>query len=232
MRSSDRDRKAKRSQVTSPIYCDAGWYCSFGADGVLRSALAADQVGDSPFAGRSRRGSPQDRRHQMLQQLYVRSPAAGRRGPHRGQRPQGGGKQPAPLESLAKHLRSAASVWGQVKGMHDDRLGPLSDFGDRLGALADDAERRLVALRQLKPAKPVDVRKQLICSLAKSCRDLGLRPTRSGRTYEESAPTWFQQFVGTLNDNLLGAQGWGAPDTYTRSALFAEVARAMRGDGK
>jgi hypothetical protein len=143
-----------------------------------------------------------------------------------------GGKQSAPLESLAKHLRGAASAWAEVEGMYDDRLGPLSDLGKRLAELATDAERRLAVIGNLKAAKPIDARKQLILLLARSCQGAGLRPTVHGRAYENSDPTWFQQFVAMLNDNLLGAQGWGAPGKYTRNALFAEVARAMRGHRK
>jgi hypothetical protein len=142
------------------------------------------------------------------------------------------GKQSAPLERLSKHLKAAALTWSEIDGMHDDRLGPLSDLGSQLAAMASDAERRLKKLRSMRPAKPARARTLLIRGLVKCCRDAGLNPSVSGRVYENASPTWFQEFVAALNDNLLGARGWGAPESYTRNALFAEVAKALRGDGK
>jgi hypothetical protein len=143
------------------------------------------------------------------------------------------GKQPSPLEALHKNLKTAARNWSLVKGMHDDRLGVLSDLGDQLEAMASDAERRLVTLRQMKPAKPSPAAQSFIRAVARACRNVGLHPTANGRIYEEyGAATWFQEFIAVLNDNFLGLQGWGAPGSYTRNALFAEVAQAMSGEGK
>jgi hypothetical protein len=46
-------------------------------------------------------------------------------------------------------------------------------------------------------------------------------------------PTWFQEFIAALNDNLLGDAGWGSPGTCSLAALHSEVAKAMNGgDGK
>jgi hypothetical protein len=116
--------------------------------------------------------------------------------------------------------------------MHDDRLGILSDLGNHLEAMAADAERRLLALRGWKPSKPKPASQLFIRAIANSCKLAGLHPTTNGRVYEDNSPTWFQEFIAALNDNFLGSQGWGAPGSYTRNALFAEVAKAMRGERK
>ena len=149
------------------------------------------------------------------------------------------GRQPAPLESFARHLSAASATWSAIKGMQDDRLGPLSDhlgsrseFGLYLESLAKDAERRLKILRSIKPAKPAPARDLLVWDFAEHCRSAGLNPISHGRMYEEGAlPTWFQGFVAAINDQILGAQGWGAADADKR-ALYADVAKAMRGYGK
>jgi hypothetical protein len=149
------------------------------------------------------------------------------------------GKQLAPLESFAKHLLAASAVWPSIKGLHDDHLGPLSDylgprsdFGSHLEAIANDARRRLEKLRSIQPTKPIPVRDGLVRNIAECCRAAGLNPTSHGRNYEEgAAPTWFQELIAAVNDQILGSQGWGAADTDKR-ALFADVARTMRGDRK
>jgi hypothetical protein len=142
------------------------------------------------------------------------------------------GKQPSPLESLHKHLKAASAAWTEVKGMHDDRLGILSDLGDQLGSMASDAERRLTKFRRMKANKPAAAAATFIRSVARSCHAVGLIPITNGRVYEDNSPTWFQEFIAQLNDNFLGARGWGAPGSYTRNALFAEVTKVMSGDRK
>ncbi|EIG63470.1 hypothetical protein Bra1253DRAFT_08445 [Bradyrhizobium sp. WSM1253] len=141
------------------------------------------------------------------------------------------GKQSSPLESLCRHLRAAAIAWSTVREMHDDRRGPLSDLGDRLEALANDAERRLAILSSMEPAMPPPSPQVFIRAIAKCCIEAGLKPTATGRVYEDEPPTWFQAFIAELNDAFLGGYGWGAPGTYSRNALFAEVARVL-GDAK
>jgi hypothetical protein len=149
------------------------------------------------------------------------------------------GKQPAPLESFAKHLLAASATWSAVKGLQDDRLGPLSDhlgprskFGSYLEALAHDAQRRLKTLRSIEATKPDPARDILVRNISKCCRAAGLEPTRHGRAYEEdAAPTWFQGLIAAVNDHILGVQGWGAADADKR-ALYADVAKAMRGGAK
>ena len=148
-------------------------------------------------------------------------------------------KQLAPLDSFAKHILAASAAWSSIKGLHDDRLGPLSDhlgprsdFGPYLEALANDARRRLKQLRSIEPTKPAPVRDFLVRNIAECCRAAGLNPTSHGRNYEEgAAPTWFQELIAAVNDQILGLQGWGAADADKR-ALFADVTRAMRGNGK
>jgi hypothetical protein len=146
------------------------------------------------------------------------------------------GKQPAPLESFAKHLLAAAAVWPLIKGLQDDHLGPLSDhlgsrseYGSYLEALANDAQRRLKGLQSIEATKPAPVRDIFVRNIAECCRAAGLNPIAHGRAYEEgSTPTWFQEFVAAINDHLLGLQGWGAADADKR-ALFADIAKVMRG---
>jgi hypothetical protein len=149
------------------------------------------------------------------------------------------GKQPAPLESFANHLLAASATWSAIRGLHDDHLGPLSDhlgirseFGSYLEALAHDAQRRLKSLRPIVATKPIPARNILVRNIANCCRAAGLNPIRHGRAYEEdAAPTWFQKLIAAVNDQILGLQGWGTADADKR-ALFADVAKAMRGRAK
>jgi hypothetical protein len=150
-----------------------------------------------------------------------------------------GAKQLAPLASFARHLLAASATWSAIKGLQDDRLGPLSDqlgshseFGGYLESLAKDAERRLKILRSIKPTKPAPARDLLVWEFAEHCRAAGLDPISHGRMYEQGAlPTWFQGFVAAINDQILGVQGWG-PVEADKRALYSDVAKAMRGYGK
>jgi len=61
-----------------------------------------------------------------------------------------------------------------------------------------------------------------------------MAPTATHRVYDETAnkPAWFQEFVASLNGNLLGAQAWGAVGSYSRKALYSDVVKALREDAK
>src|ERR1700681_722472 len=67
----------------------------------------------------------------------------------------GGGKQASPLQRLTNSLKTAAMAWAEIRTMHDDHLGILSDYGDRLSEMAADAERRLNAIRNIAEGKPM-----------------------------------------------------------------------------
>ena len=140
----------------------------------------------------------------------------------------GGGKQPAPLERLISQLNVAKQTWNGIREMHDDRLGLVSDLDDLLARAIADAERRLAILRSSERAA-VSVKAPFVRALAECLRGFGFRPTVSGQIYDSGKPTWFQEFVRALNDQLLGERGWGAPGSYTNNALFADVAKAMSG---
>jgi hypothetical protein len=140
----------------------------------------------------------------------------------------GGGKQPAPLERLVSQLKAAQETWDGIRDMHDDHLGLLSDLDDLLPRMIVDAERRLAILRS-SDRETVSIKFPLIRDLAHCLKTLGYRPTATGQIYGSGKPTWFQQFVQAINDSILGAQGWGAPASYSENALYADVAKAMSG---
>ena len=110
--------------------------------------------------------------------------------------------------------------------MHEDHLGVLSDLDEFLKGAIMDAERRLVLLRS-SARTAVSVKIPFIRSLADCLRKQGLKPSATGQIYGGAGPTWFQRFVRTLNDQILGNEGWGAPDAYSEKALYADVAKAM-----
>jgi hypothetical protein len=147
------------------------------------------------------------------------------------QRP--GKGQPAQLERLAKGLRMAADAWPHIKGMHDDRVTEISRF-DELEAMAADAERRLAAIRTLKPRNADRPSEEFVRNVASCCRTVGLQPPVTGGLYEEEAkPTWFQKFIVALNDELLGDKGfWVGKGSAFGKAKGAWITKAMRGDGK
>jgi hypothetical protein len=148
------------------------------------------------------------------------------------QRP--GKGQPAGLARLAKGLRMAADAWEHIKGMHDDRVTEISRFDD-LEAMAADAERRLAALRALKPKNADRPSEEFVRNVAKCCRTIGLKPAVTGDLYdkEEVKLTWFQKFIVALDDELLGEAGiwWGKGRAFEQ-AKGAWITKAMRGDGK
>src|ERR1700692_3540904 len=74
----------------------------------------------------------------------------------------GGGKQASPLERLTNSLKTAAIAWTEIRTMHDDRRGVLSDYGDRLSEMAADAERRLNTIQNIGESKPMAVKPGLV----------------------------------------------------------------------
>lgn len=141
----------------------------------------------------------------------------------------GGGKQAAPLDQLERHLRSASKILGTTDDMLDDRPGLLRRYRAQVDAMANDILKRKEALRRLAPVI-VNPKHDLVRSLAKACESCGLTVTVTNRVYDQKAnrPTWFQKFVAAVNDQALGAQGWGAASN-DKKALYADVLRALRG---
>jgi hypothetical protein len=144
----------------------------------------------------------------------------------------GGGKQAAPLERLVNGLKTAAVAWAEIRTMHDDRLGVLSDYGDRLADMVADAERRLNAIRDIGESKPMAVKPELVRAVAESCRVVGLNPTATGRVSEHEEPTWFQKFMVVLNNQILGDNGWGLASDHKARAVHSDVAKALSGYAK
>jgi hypothetical protein len=137
----------------------------------------------------------------------------------------GGGKQAAPLERLISSLKTAATVWAEIRTMHDDHRGVLSDYGDRLADMAADAERRLEALRALGESKPMPVKSELVRGVAECCRGVGLNPTATGRVSQHEKPTWFQKFMVVLNNEVLGDDGWGLVSDHKARAVHSYIAK-------
>jgi hypothetical protein len=141
-----------------------------------------------------------------------------------------GGKQPAPLERLAKHLRMAAKAWSEISRMHDDRRGILGDYGNHLAAMADDAERRLKGIRDLgAPTILINPWSGFVLGVAECCRKADLKPTASGDIYQNASPSWFQKLVFAINENLLGIEGG---TRHGKAAFYAEIAKALHSDRK
>lgn len=138
-----------------------------------------------------------------------------------------GKRQLAHLEQLAESLRKASDAWAKIdQNIYDDRLSDIRMF-DGLATLASDAERRLRGIAGLgKPTELENPWPLFVRSVAECCRRVGLKPTASGGVYDErSKPSWFQQFVVAIHDNLLGSQG---ARRHSKAAQYAEIARALR----
>jgi hypothetical protein len=138
-----------------------------------------------------------------------------------------GKRQLAELEQLAESLRKAANAWAKLdRKIYDDRLSDIRKF-DELETLAADAERRLRGIRQL--GKPIDLQNPwplFVRSIAECCRKAGLTPTATGAVYDErSKPSWFQEFVVAIKDNLIGDQGG---TRHSKAAQHAAVAKALQ----
>lgn len=140
-----------------------------------------------------------------------------------------GKRQRANFEQLAQGLRNAANAWAKIGcNIHDDRLSDLRIY-DGLEALAVDAARRLSGIRQLgNPVRLEDPWAGFVRGIAASCQNMGLRPTATGRGYEQGKPSWFQAFVVAINDSLLGDLGGRR---HGKAAQYAKIAQAL-GDVK
>jgi hypothetical protein len=143
-----------------------------------------------------------------------------------------GKRQLADLEQLAESLREAANAWAKLdRKIYDDRLSEIRKF-DELENLAADAERRLRGIRQL--GKATDLQNPwplFVHSIAERCRRVGLKPTATGAVYDErrSKPSWFQEFVVAIKDNLIGDKNG---TRHSKAAQYAEIAKALRGNAK
>ncbi len=144
-----------------------------------------------------------------------------------------GKRQLAPFKRLAKHLREAADAWKEVgKAINDDRLSDIREY-DKLEVMAQDAERRIAGFQGLgNPRDVADPWPEFVCRVAQSLREAGLKPTVTGRVYDDAKPTWFQEFMVALNENLLGNQGRAHQLDYSRAAFYAEIAKAVSGYGR
>jgi hypothetical protein len=157
--------------------------------------------------------------------------------------------QPALLERLARHLRAAADDWKKIKELadspdvrrgviYDDRLSDIRQY-DALEAMALDVERRLAGIRKLGEAEYVDDPWPIfVLKVAQCFREIGLRPTATGRIYDKGVagkPTWFQEFMAALDKDLLGIKrliGIDSEDKeYKRDhrAFYAEIAKVLGG---
>lgn len=147
-----------------------------------------------------------------------------------------GNRQPAPMERLVRSLRIAADTWRDMKSQsslpwrppfYDDRLSDLSRFDD-LEEMANDAERRLAALRLHKPQTVPSAWRSFVRGVADCFRAEGMEPTATGRAYDEGGKlTWFQKFMQAMQENILGQDGFCSNSTQ---AFAAEVAAALRGE--
>jgi uncharacterized protein YjiS (DUF1127 family) len=145
-----------------------------------------------------------------------------------------GKRQLAPLERWAKGLGTAADAWremaeieNEVGQVRDDRLGDIG-LSKHLEVMARDAERRLKGFRKLGKSIvvpdpfPEFVRRVAQC-LSKVEVEPKLVPTATGSVYEAGKPSWFQNFIATLQAELLGRDG----KQTNPQALAAEIAKAL-----
>jgi hypothetical protein len=139
-----------------------------------------------------------------------------------------GKRQLAHFEQLAASLRAAAGAWEKIdRKLHDDRLSDIRIY-DGLQTLAADAERRLRGIRELgNPVALTSPWPAFVRSVAESCRRIGLQPTATGAVYDERKrkPSWFQDFIVAINDNLLGDLGGRR---HSKAAQHAQIAKALR----
>jgi hypothetical protein len=137
------------------------------------------------------------------------------------------------FERFAKALREAANAWKSLQGVHDDQLSDIGRFNE-LAGMATDAERRLEGLRALGDATAVPAAgspwRNLVGALFKACRKAGLRPTVTNRLYDDKCakPSWFQEFVLAVNDNLLGEQGYSKQSIAAFHAATVVAVRAVK----
>lgn len=141
----------------------------------------------------------------------------------------GGGKQVSPLERLTSSLKVAAVAWAEIRAMHDDHRGILSDHGDSLVGMAADADRRLKAIQKIPEIKPKSARAEFVRNLATCFHIAGLTPTATGRVSQHEKPSWFQCFIAELNDQVLGQNGWG---NMSSRSIHSDIAKALSGSRK
>jgi hypothetical protein len=158
-----------------------------------------------------------------------------------------GKRQPALLERLHNDLRAAATDWKEIKELadsfhvrrgviYDDRVRDIHQH-DALEEMARDVERRLAGIRELGEAEYVDDPWPVfVCGVAQCFREIRLDPTAMGRAYEGGKPTWFQEFMLALDNNLLGYKRLVGIDREGKQkerdpkAFYAEIARILGGD--
>jgi hypothetical protein len=133
-------------------------------------------------------------------------------------------------ERLAKGLRMAVDAWASIGKIRDDRCGILDDrrgLYKTLELMAREAEDRLAQ----KPVTVPNPWPEFVRKVDRCCREVGLKPTTTGRVYGEldNKPTWFQKFMATLNANVLGDEGQRKKLKYSRAAFYAEIAKALGG---
>jgi hypothetical protein len=141
-----------------------------------------------------------------------------------------GKRQLAHLEQLAESLRSGADAWAKIgKMIHDDRLSDIRIY-EGLEAMAVDAERRLRGIRDLgKPVRLKNPWPNFVRAVAATCRRINLQPTATGAVYDQRRPSWFQEFIVAINDNILGDLGGRR---HSKASQYAEIAKALRGNAK
>jgi hypothetical protein len=139
-----------------------------------------------------------------------------------------GKRQPAPLERYLTTLKQAADARDKVKKILDDRLG----IHETLDLAIWDLESRLTP----KPVTAPEPFPAFVRKVARCLREIGLNPKATGRVYEATGqPTWFQKFMAALDKNLLGSRNLlgvdCAGEQFERdpTALYAAVAKALRG---
>jgi hypothetical protein len=141
----------------------------------------------------------------------------------------GSARELSEFERFAKALQDAARAWESLRGIHDDQLSDVGRF-DQLATMAADAARRLAGIRALGEVATVTANempwRRFVGALYKGCKRVGLDPGVTGRVYEAGAkPSWFQEFVLAVNDNLLGRNGY---PKHSSGAFHAETVAAVR----
>jgi hypothetical protein len=152
--------------------------------------------------------------------------------------------QPARLERWAKTARMAADAAKERGQFHDDRRSDLRQLDEQLEAVAQDAERRLAALRAYGKAKTHETPwREFVRKVAQNLRAIGLNPTVTGEVYEGRL-TWFQEFMAALQNEVLGRDGKPIARPADRSAgdpgypgcslttFAAEIAKAISSSKK
>jgi hypothetical protein len=150
----------------------------------------------------------------------------------------------APVERWAKAMRAAVEAARGRGQFHDDRRSDLQQQDEQLEALAKEAERRLAGLRVHGKARTYETPwREFVRKVAQDVRRVGLNPTVTGEVYEDRSPTWFQEFMAVLQEEILGLSGKpiARPDdrewqlllnrngvrASTRAAFAAEIAKAI-----